>query len=153
MDKLLQFPLVRIVIAILFITIGFIAAQPALNLLRPALSITDTGTAQILAFILFTPATYFAYSLYIRLVEKREMIELGFSGVLQELGLGALIGFGLFALVIAILWLTGFYHVSGVEFAVLGLTGAFLGAFVSALVQELIFRAVIYRITEQWLGT
>jgi len=153
MSKLLQFPFVRIVVAILFITIGFIAAQLALNLLRPALSIADVGTAQILAFMLFTPATSFAYAFYVRLVEKREMIELGFSGALQEFGLGTLIGFGLFTLVIAILWLAGFYHVSGVDFALLGLIGALLGAFVSALVQELIFRAVIYRITEEWLGT
>jgi len=153
MNKLLQFPLVRIVIAILFITIGFIAAQLALNFLRPALSITDTGTAQILAFILFTPLTYFAYSLYIRLVEKREISELGLSNALQEFGLGALFGFGLFASIIVVLWLMGLYHVSGFAFIFIPFIGALLGAFVSALVQELIFRAVIYRITEEWLGT
>jgi hypothetical protein len=33
------------------------------------------------------------------------------------------------------------------------LIGALLGAFVSGFVQELIFRAVIYRIAEEWLGT
>jgi len=153
MNKLLQSPLVRIVVAILFITIGFIAAQLALNFLRPVLSITDIGTAQILAFILFAPLTYFAYSLYVRLVEKREISELGFSNAPQEFGLGALIGFGLFTSIILILWLMGLYHVSGFEFIFIPFIGAWLGAIVSALVQELIFRAVIYRITEEWLGT
>jgi len=153
MNKLLQFPLVRIVVAILFIAIGFIAAQLALNFLRPALSIADTGTAQILAFILFAPLTYFAYSLYIRLVEKREISEFGLSNALQEFGFGALIGFGLFTSIIIVLWLMDLYHMSGFAFIVIPFIGALLGAFVSGLVQELIFRAVIYRITEEWLGT
>jgi uncharacterized protein len=35
----------------------------------------------------------------------------------------------------------------------LSFIGTLLGALVSGFVQELIFRAVIYRITEEWLGT
>ena len=153
MNKILQFPIIRIIVAILFVGVGIALGQIVLNLLRTALSITNTGIANILAFVLITPITYYAYSLYVRLIEKREMTELGFSNALQELGLGALIGFGLFASIIVILWLMGFYQVNGCEFALLALVGALLGAFVSALAQEVIFRAIIYRITEQWLGT
>ena len=153
MNKILQFPIIRIIVAILFVGVGIALGQIVLNLLRTALSITNTGIANILVFVLITPITYYAYSLYVRLVEKREMTELGFSNALQELGLGTLIGFGLFASIIVILWLMGFYRVSGFEFALLALVGALLGAFVSALAQELIFRAIIYRITEEWLGT
>ena len=153
MNKILQFPIIRIIVAILFVGVGIALGQIVLNLLRTALSITNTGIANILAFVLITPITYYAYWLYVRLVEKREMTELGFSNALQELGLGTLIGFGLFASIIVILWLMGFYRVSGFEFALLALVGALLGAFVSALAQELIFRAIIYRITEEWLGT
>jgi len=153
MKKVLQFPIVRIVIAILFIGIGFIVSQIVLNLLRSALSITDTATASIVAFLLFTPATYFAYRLYVRLIEKRDLTELGFSNSLSEFGLGSLIGFGLFTFVIAILWLSGSYRVTGIDFVLLALIGALLGALLSGFVQELLFRAVIYRITEEWLGT
>ena len=153
MNKILQFPIIRIIVAILFVGVGIALGQIVLNLLRTALSITNTGIANILAFVLITPITYYAYSLYVRLIEKREMTDLGFSNALQELGLGALIGFGLFASIIVILWLMGFYQVNGFEFALLALVGALLGAFVSALAQEVIFRAIIYRITEQWLGT
>jgi len=153
MNKILQFPLVRIIIAILFVGIGIAVGQIVLNILRSALSITNTSMANILTFVLVTPITYYAYLLYVRLVEKREPTELGFSSALQEFGLGALIGFGLFTAVIVVLLLMGFYRVSGFEFALLAIVGALLGAFVSALAQELIFRAVIYRITEEWLGT
>jgi len=153
MNKILQFPLVRIIVAIVFVGVGFTVAQMALNFLRPVLSITDTSLAQILAFILFVPATYFAYRMYVGLVEKRDLTELGFSNTLNELGCGSLIGFGLFGSVIVILWLSGFYRINGIDFVLLSLVGAFLGALLSGFVQELIFRAVIYRITEEWLGT
>jgi len=153
MNKVLQFPLVRIVIAVLFIGVGLIIGQTLLSLSRSALSITNIGLANVLAFILITPLTYFAYWAYVRYVEKRTMIELGSQGAVQEFGLGSLMGFGLFSFVIAILWLLGFYHVNAINFVWLALIGALLGAFVSGFVQELIFRAVIYRITEEWLGT
>jgi membrane protease YdiL (CAAX protease family) len=153
MNKVLQFPLVRIVIAVLFVGVGLLIGQTLLSLLRSAFSITNLGLANVLAFILITPLTYFAYWAYVRYVEKRNMIELNSLGAVQEFRLGALIGFGLFSLVIAILWLLGFYHVGGFNLILLTFVGALLGALVSGFVQELLFRAVIYRITEEWLGT
>ena len=153
MNKVLQVPLVRILIAVLFVGVGLLVGQSLLGLLRSAFSITNIGFANLLAFILITPASYFAYWAYVRYVEKRNMTELGSQAAAQEFGLGTLIGFGLFSLVIAILWLLGFYRVDGFNLLWLSLLGALLGAFVSGFVQELIFRAVVYRITEEWLGT
>ncbi|HXQ33350.1 MAG TPA: type II CAAX endopeptidase family protein [Anaerolineales bacterium] len=153
MNKIIQFPVIRILIAMLFVGVGIAIGQIILNLLRSVFSITNTGIANILAFVLITPITYFSYAQYVRLVEKRGLTELSSSDALQEFGLGFLVGFGLFASVILILWLLGYYRVNGFEFILLSLMGVLLGAFVSALAQELIFRAVIYRITEEWLGT
>jgi CAAX protease family protein len=153
MNKILQFPLVRIIIAVVSVGVGIIVGQTILNLLRTAFSITNTGLANLLGFVLVTPAAYFAYSIYVRSIEKRDLTELSQPRAFQEIGLGSLIGFGLFSLIIAILWLLGFYRVNGINFVVLSLIGALVGAFVSAFAQELIFRAVIYRITEEWLGT
>jgi len=153
MNKILQFPLVRIMIAILFVGVGVAIGQVALNLLRSALSITDAEVANLLAFLLVTPAAYFAYWMYVRFVEKRALTELQGENALREFGLGALTGFGLFSFVVATLWLLGFYRVSGSTVVLLSLVGALAGAFVSAFAQELIFRAAIYRIMEEWLGT
>ncbi len=153
MNKIVQFPVIRILIAVLFVGVGIAIGQIILNLLRSVLSITDIGIANILAFVLITPIAYFSYALYVRLIEKRELTELSLSNAFREFGLGFLIGFGLFASVILILWLLGLYTVNGFEFILLSLLGALFGAFVSALAQELVFRAVIYRITEEWLGT
>ena len=153
MNKALQFPLVRIIIAILFGGVGLIVGQTVFNLLRSMFSITNPSSANLLAFLLITPATYFGYWMYVRYMEKRSMTELGNANAAQEFGLGSLTGFGLFSLVIVVLWLLGFYGVNGFNLVWVSLIGALAGAFVSAFVQELIFRAVIYRITEEWLGT
>jgi CAAX protease family protein len=153
MNKILQFPLIRIIIAVVLVGIGITVGQTILNLLRAAFSITNTGLANLLAFVLVMPPTYLAYWVYVRYIERRDLTELGSSNAFQEIGLGSLIGFGLFSLVIATLWLLGLYHVNGINFVLLSTIGALFGAFVSAFAQELIFRAVIYRITEEWLGT
>jgi len=153
MNRFLQFPIVRIFIAIIFVGAATAIGQILLNLLRQVLSIQDPAVANILAFLLLPPLTYFAYWSYIRWLEKREMTELGFPKAWKELGIGALIGFGLFSLVILVLGLSGYYRMINVELISLALFGSLLGALVSAWVQELVFRAVIYRITEAWLGT
>jgi membrane protease YdiL (CAAX protease family) len=153
MNKIVQFPVVRIVIAILFVGVGLIVGQTVLNLLRSSFADTNTALANLIAFVLITPATYFAYWLYVRYIEKRGMTELSGPNALRELSLGLLVGVGLLSLIIVVLWLLGFYHVNGYDLIWFSLLGAFAGAFVSGFVQELIFRAIIYRITEEWLGT
>jgi membrane protease YdiL (CAAX protease family) len=137
----------------LFVGVGIAIGQTILNLLRSVWSITNTAQANLLAVVLVIPPIYFAYWIYVHYIEKRDLTELGPSNAFQEIGLGALIGFGLFSFIIAILWLLGFYRVNGINFVAISLIGALVGAFVSAFAQELIFRAVIYRITEEWLGT
>lgn len=153
MNKVLQFPMIRMIVAILFVGIGIAAGQAVLSLLRSLFSITSTGLANLLAFVIVTPAVYFAYWAYVRVVEKRDLMELGHENAMPEFGLGAFIGFGLFSFVIAILWTLGFYRVHGMEVLWFSLIGALAGAFVSAFAQEVIFRGVPYRITEEWLGS
>ena len=158
MSKLLIIPPIRIIIAILFVGVAIVIGQVVLNFLRSVFSITNTGVANLLSLALLTPATYFAYRTYFRLVEKRDLTELSRVNMFYEFALGSLIGFGLigfglFALVIAILSLLGFYRVTGVDSVGQLVIAALASAFVSAFVQELIFRTVIYRITEEWLGT
>ena len=153
MNKILQFPIVRIIIAILFVGIGLTVGQTILNLLRSTFSITNAALANLLAFVLIAPVTCFAYWIFVHYVEKRNMTELGTANASREFSSGALIGFGLFSFIVLILWMMGFYQVNGLHLIWLSLFGSFAGAVVSAFVQELIFRAVLYRITEEWLGT
>src|ERR1051325_3507700 len=73
MNKILQFPLVRMIIAVLFVGIGITVGQTILNLLRSEFSITNIGGANLLALVLVTPATYLAYWIYVHYIEKRDL--------------------------------------------------------------------------------
>jgi membrane protease YdiL (CAAX protease family) len=88
----------------------------------------------------------------VRVVERRPAAELSGTGAVGELGAGVLIGGGLFAATLAVLWLLGYLRVSGaVNWSVLGAALAVDAA--GAVVEELLLRGILFRITEEAAGT
>src|SRR5215469_10947741 len=114
-DHVLQFPLSRIVLGIIFVAIGVLAAQLVISLLQQALSLRSPFPAPfvVLEVLLVVLATFMAYGAYVRLIEHRPVTELSRSGALRDLGLGTVGGIGLMAAVISIVWLLGDYRVTG----------------------------------------
>jgi uncharacterized protein len=93
-----------------------------------------------------------AYGAYVRLVERRPVTELSRIGALRDVGRGIAGGAGLIAAVVGILWLLGDYHVSGTHHWTVLLVP--LAADVpSAVIQQVVFQGLIFRITELYLGT
>jgi hypothetical protein len=77
MNKILQYALVRILIAVLFIGMGIVVGHALLSVIRAIFPITHTGLANLLAFVIITPVVYFSYWMYVRYVERRDLTELG----------------------------------------------------------------------------
>ena len=150
MQKVINFPLTRIILAILFIGLGVILIQVIINLLVNLVP-ADNPVVSIVLTVLAILVAYLAYAAYVRLIEKRPVKELEGSRALRELGLGLLVGLGVFSLIIAILWILGVYRVSGVN-SWLVLFPALVANVPSGFIQEIIFRGVIFRITEEGLG-
>jgi len=150
MQKLIGFPLVRIILAILFVGVGLIVTQLIINLLSQIIP-ADNPIAGIVFTILALLAICYSYYLYVRLIEKRPITELAGPGAPNELGLGFLIGLGLFSIIIAILWALGYYRVTGMN-SWLVLIPAIVANVPSGFIQEIIFRGVIFRITRESLG-
>ncbi|MEU4690539.1 CPBP family intramembrane glutamic endopeptidase [Actinoplanes sp. NPDC023714] len=92
------------------------------------------------------------YRWVVRRTEHREPAELGRDGWAGKLGRGMLIGFAMFAAVIANIAFLGGYHVEGwgSPAGALGLLGFMAAAAVS---EELLFRGVLFRIIEERTGT
>lgn len=92
------------------------------------------------------------YRWVVRRTERREPTELGLDGRGGKLGRGMLIGFAMFAAVIATIAFLGGYHVEGwgSPTGALGLFG-FMAA--AAVAEELLFRGVLFRIIEERTGT
>ncbi|MCL7458263.1 CPBP family intramembrane glutamic endopeptidase [Micromonospora echinofusca] len=92
------------------------------------------------------------YRWVVRRTERREPTELGPDGWGGKLGCGTLIGFAMFAAVIANIAFLGGYHVEGwgSPTRALGLLGLMAAI---AVTEELLFRGVLFRIIEERTGT
>lgn len=93
-----------------------------------------------------------SYALIVRLIERRSAGEIALSGGLVQLPAGAVTGIGLMASVYLILWamkLAAFGPGAGFD----GIAAGAIVAFLAAMFEELLFRAILFRIVEQSLGT
>lgn len=153
---LLHSPAARIVIYVLV----FVALVPVFGALirltfgaeslRPVMD-TPAGVVRYLAgFVL--PAAL-AYLFLVRVVERRQAVELAWRALPRGIVLGAAGGLALMSGVVGVLWLAGSYHVSGINAGphwVVALLGIGLGAAIS---EEILLRGVLFRIVEEGLGT
>ncbi|GAA0359876.1 CPBP family intramembrane metalloprotease [Actinoallomurus spadix] len=96
--------------------------------------------------------TVLVYRWAVRWSERRAPAELAGQGAVAAVGRGLLIGVAMFAAVIVNLVFLGDYRVDhgGSVLGALGLFG-FMAA--AAVTEELLFRGVLFRIVEGWIGT
>jgi membrane protease YdiL (CAAX protease family) len=147
--KIIHFPLTRIVLAVLFVMVGVAIAQLIIRLFGDS---TPTYARSLLSILIAVVVVYFAYGLYVHWIENRLVTELSRNGAIRELGMGMLVGFGIIATAIGILWMLGSYQVQGIN-RWLVLLPALVANIPSAFVQEILFRGILFRITEESLGT
>lgn len=154
LDNILHFPSISMVLGILFVAVGVLVAQVVVALLRQALGLRSPLPAPfvVLEVLIVVLATYLAYGAFVRLVERRPVTELSGPGAILQLSLGMLGGAALIAAVIAILWLLGDYHVTGTN-SWTALLAPLAADVPSAVIQQVVFQGIIFRITEEYLGT
>lgn len=103
----------------------------------------------ILALAIAGFAVYRAYAYFI---EKRSVSELALPGMGRELGIGLLVGAGLYAACELILMALGIYRIIGLN--PLGyMVPAIAMALSSGVYEELLFRGVLFRSVETWFGS
>jgi len=144
--RVLQFPLVRLVLLgpLFFLLIGIsngfmfqFAASPLLSLTLAAV-MAGAGLA--------------VYWVFVRLVEQRQVHELGLTGMGHELCLGLLIGAGLCIISVLTLMVLGVYRIEGIN-PVLVVLPAMAMALSSGVLEELMYRGGLFRIVEESLGS
>ncbi len=146
--RFIQFPLIRILIAAILV-LGPVAAVQIATSYLPNI---DSLPMMILANLLIGATAIVAYWGYVRLIERRTVSEIGATRASHELGLGLLIGAGLFCMVIGILWTLGYYQVDGVNSAV-NILPVMMIAIAAGIVEEVLFRGILFRIFQEWLGS
>lgn len=97
-------------------------------------------------------AGFAVYRAYARFIEQRPVSELALSGMGRELGIGLVVGAGLYAACELILMVLGIYRVNGLNSVSL-MVPAIAMALSSGVFEELLFRGVLFRSVETWLGS
>ena len=144
--RIAQYPPVRLAVlgTIMFFMMGYsnhfmglVAGQPLLQL----------------AIVIGWAAVGFAiYSWFVRLIERRPVTELSLPGMGKELGIGLAIGAGLYTASVLVLMIMGIYTIAGLN-PLSFMLPALAMALSSGIFEELLFRGVLFRVVEEWLGS
>ncbi len=146
--KFLQFPLTRIFLSLFVL----ILATSIFSFGTDKIFGHDSIWTNLLSVVITAAVALFAYYGFFRLIERRTVTELSLPPAGRELVGGVLIGTILFSVTIGILWLLGYYQVTGTN----PWTAIFpwlILAILSGVVEEIIFRGILFRIMEESLGT
>lgn len=142
--RFISFPPVRA-------TLGFFWVGGAIGLGSATTALLPNGM-KVLAPLLLAGGALVGYYSFVRIVERRRVVELVSKGCFTEALAGVAIGFGLFSLVIGTLFLLDVYSVKGVNGASV-VVPALMTALMAGITEELLIRAVAFRILEEWLGS
>src|SRR5215472_5531331 len=113
--------------------------------------LTPLHVSGIIIFGLEGLVSIAGYILFVRLVEKREATEFS-SFRISLLPLGTFVGLVWFAMLILMLYLAGHYQISGVGFPNRALAAVVFTLGI-AIWEEVTFRGLLFRVTEQTFGT
>lgn len=152
LKRVLYFPLIRIIagIALCFyalVTVQNYITKPFFYSIISSRPIAGTIVNYISVAVLLA-----SYYYLFRYYERRKITELSVRKFMIEWPGGFVMGFLVLSVVILILYLAGYYSVAGIS-GFSYLLAPFSVLVVAALLEELFFRLIIYRILEQWIGT
>ena len=97
-------------------------------------------------------AGFAVYAGHAHFIERRSVHELSLQGTGRELGIGLLIGAGLYTACELVLMALGIYRITGFN-PLSYLVPAIAMALSSSVFEELLFRGVLFRSVETWFGS
>jgi uncharacterized protein len=142
-----QLTIVRLVVAIAYVAVPVLMLRVVLRLVPLSQSAGDTTFALGAAVL-----AVLGYVGYVRWVETRPLVELDRTGALRELVLGAILGSALFAASILSLAVAGSFQLQSFG-SWTALAGPAAGALMAGVLEEIVFRGIVFRLVEQSLGT
>jgi uncharacterized protein len=148
----------RLVAGIFTVIAASAGSQAVADLFRPhrdQLVSTWAVIAYFAAALLVAATVAMAYVAFVRLAERRWPSELQPRAALWELALGIVLGFGLNAASVTLIWLLGGYQIDGVAdrstWALLIVRGLAI-AVASSVIEEIMLRGLVLRILAEGLG-
>ena len=149
--KVLNFTLVKILIGFIFCAGIVVFAQIGLSKLLAVTSM-EKEEKMLLIGIVVASISIVTYTWLFRFYEKRTITELSIKGIGKNLSLGICLGIALQSLTILVIYLNKGFTVNSVN-SMLFMLPSLAMAFTSAIFEEILFRGIIFRITEEKLGS
>jgi uncharacterized protein len=153
LGKIIQFPLSRIVIAMGFLIPVFLLNKGLSKGINPLLSENSLILARYIEAGVSFALLLWAFILYTKYIEKRKPQEILVKGWLGEIGIGFLVSLILVCIVVCVLFFSKYFIVSSIISNKRFVLDLFVKFFMGAFIEELIFRLIIYKLTEELLGT
>ena len=152
--KLLQFPLVKLVLAIsllmVFVSLAVIISDQLVRFLPD-----DWDRRQVrdvMQTLLVCAFSLLAYWLFRALIEGESLTDLSLRHLLPQTLAGVLLGSGFITLIMVIMALSGAYTVTGWNGMAVSLP-IFLMALQAGVMEEILSRGILFRIIEEGVGT
>jgi membrane protease YdiL (CAAX protease family) len=150
-QKIIHFPLTKIIIGVLVcgvvLSVGKLVMGKILDLTALDVSIKSLVTALVVAVFAIVSYTYL-----FKFYEKREVTEFSKKGLFKSLTFGIVLGTVLQSLTILVIYLKGGYSIISIN-PILFLVPPLTMAFTAAIFEEILMRGIIFRITEEKLGS
>ncbi|NOY58018.1 MAG: CPBP family intramembrane metalloprotease [Calditrichaeota bacterium] len=150
-QKILNFPLTRIIIGIIVVVGIYVVSQLFLSELLKLSSMTKELNNLVVGAVSAILAIL-SYVLLYRFYEKRKITELSTVRIGKYLTAGVLLGIILQSLTILIIYLKGGFTIVSIN-SILFIIPSLTMAFSSAIFEEILFRGIIFRIIEEKLGS
>lgn len=146
--KFLHYPLTRMVVGVIVCGLAILGTNSILKLVLAS----EMDTVRIIRWLLSALVMLSVYNFLFKYYERREITELSKTGLVMEGLIGLMAGALSIGLVVAILFLGGYYKVFSANNISALIMLLFLYITLSVL-EEVVFRGIIYRIVEESLGT
>jgi uncharacterized protein len=150
-QKIFHFPLTKILIGLIVCAGIVTAGQLSVGKLLTHTAIPD-DLKNLITGVIIAVLVVIIYIYLFKFYEKRKIIEFSTAGILKNLTIGILLGAVLQSLTILVIYLKGGYSVVSLN-PVLFLIPSVTMAFTSAIIEETLMRGIVFRITEEKLGS
>lgn len=151
--RLFGHPLVQIVIGIVIVNVVTFFFRSIAQAILSALAVEHSTFKSPIVFIVRALTVYYGYVLFVRISEKRKADEITIDR--KSLGhvlSGSAVGVLSIGVVLAMMWLLGFFSVVSVNDSPTVFEDIMFHSFF-AFIQDVVFIAILFRILEKSLGT
>jgi membrane protease YdiL (CAAX protease family) len=151
--RILTFPLTKIITAIILVNVITFTFRSFAEYLLYSFKIGNEICSNLILFAVRSLTVYFMYMLFVKYIEKRKATELAIDkSALRDLSYGGLLGLACIIAVMSVIWGLSYYSIIGKNpWGVL--LPSITYHFFFAYLQDIVYFGIVFRITEEKLGT